>query len=208
MALYLYMAIIEEVKRNKKSYTIVVDGCTLKGCNVEVCYKHGIKVGEMPNDKYRAFLAENEKVNAKTYLYSMIARKARTEKEAKLKLKEKGYSHEAISYAIAKAQEYGFLSDEDFAKNYVEISSRNKGSYRLKQELKQKGVSDELISEALIEIDEDAERKQAEELAMRFLKGKAIDDKTREKLFRYLVSRGYGYDIIKGILRKIGAEID
>ena len=202
------MAIIEEVKRNKKSYTLVVDGCVLKGCDVEVCYKYGIKVGEMSEAHYRAFLSDNEKATAKSYLYSMIARKARTEKEAKQKLKEKGYSLEASNYAINKAKEYGFLSDEDFAKNYVEVSSRNKGSYRLKQELKQKGISDDLIGEALIEMDEDVERAQAEQLAERYLKGKTLDDKTREKLFRYLVSRGYGYDIIKGILRKIGTEIE
>ena len=49
----------------------------------------------------------------------------------------------------------------------------------------------------------------AKVLAVKYVKGKNLEDeKTKEKLFRHLVSRGYSYGIVKKVLKEFGTEID
>ncbi len=202
------MVEIKEIKRNKKSYTLVVGDETLKNVNADVVLSYSLQVGEMDVDKFREFLKENDRQNAKGYLYNMIARKARTTKEARERLYEKGYRKDAVDYAIESVSAYGYLDDGEYAKNYVSNAVRSKGGYRLRRELQLKGVSDESIAEALIEVDSDSEFISAVTLAEKYLKNKdATDVKVKEKLFRYLVSRGYGYDAVKKVMKHVGAEI-
>lgn len=202
------MPVIEEIKRNKSSITLVVDGEKIKGVNIEVAMLHGLRKGEIGAEEYDAFIKDNDKANCKTYVMTMIARKARTEKEIRLKLKEKGFLRPSIEEAIRIAKKYGYISDEDYAKNFVETASSRKGGYRIRQELKAKGVSDEYIEQAVGLITSDDEEQTARTLAERYMRGKTLDDKTREKLFRYLCSRGFSYDIVKTVMRELGTEIE
>lgn len=202
------MVTIKEIKRNKKSYTLVVGEEVLKNINIEVALSYALKEGEMSKEKFREFLKENDRQNAKSYLYNMIARKGRTTKEARDRLYEKGFHKDAVEYAIGVVSSYGYLNDEEYAKNYVSSAIRNKGEYRVKRELQLKGISDENMVDALDLMDSDSEYESAYMLAKKYLKSKDIsDEKVKEKLFRYLVSRGYGYDLVKKVMRTLGAEI-
>ncbi len=203
------MVTIEEIKRGKKSYTIVANGETIKNVNVDVALSYSLQEGEMERQRFNEFLKESDRQNAKAYLYSMIARKARTTKEARDRLYEKGFHKDAVEYAIEAVSSYGYLDDAQYAKNFVENSLRNKGGYRLKKEMQLKGVSEENINEALTEIDDEVERDSAKILGAKYLKGKSLEDeKVREKLFRFLVSRGYSYDTVKSTIKELGVEID
>lgn len=202
------MVTIKEIKRNKKSYTLVVGEEVLKNINIEVALSYALKEGEMSKEKFREFLKENDRQNAKSYLYNMIARKGRTTKEARDRLYEKGFHKDAVEYAIGVVSSYGYLNDEEYAKNYVSSAIRSKGEYRVKRELQLKGISDENMVDALDLMDSDSEYESAYTLAKKYLKSKDIsDEKVKEKLFRYLVSRGYGYDLVKKVMRTLGAEI-
>ncbi len=200
---------IEELKRNKKSYTLTVNGEEVKNVNVEVALSYGIREGEMAEEKYRDFLKENARQNAKAYLYSMVSRKARTVKEARDKLYEKGYHKDAVEYAITTVSSYGYLNDEQYVESYIENALRSKGTFRVKRELKDKGIENHLIENATLEIDVETEESACVRVATKYLKGKSLEDeKTHERLFRHLVSRGYSYEIIKHALRSLSLEID
>lgn len=202
------MVVIKEIKRNKKSYTLVVGEETLKDVNVEVALSYGLKEGEMEEEKFREFLKENDRANAKAYLYNMLSRKNRTVKEARDKLYEKGYHKDAVEYAIEAVSRYGYLDDLEYAKNFVESAMRNKGSYRLRQELKLKGVSEENLTSALENLETETEYIRARELAKKHLGEKDMEDeKVRQRLFRFLVSRGYSYDVVKNVMKELGAEM-
>ncbi len=203
------MVVIEEIKRGKKSYTLVVNGETIKNVNIDVALSYSLQEGEMDGERYKEFIKENARQNAKAYLYSMIARKSRTVKEARDRLYEKGFHKDAVEYAITTVSSYGYLNDEEYAKSFVENSARIKGGYRLRRELQQKGIGEEDMIDALAELDENTEYESAKALAKKYLKGKNLEDeKVREKIFRYLVSRGYSYDTIKKVIRALGVEIE
>lgn len=203
------MVIIEEIKKGKKAYTLMVNGETMKGVNINVALSYALKEGEMEKARFEEFLKDNARENAKEYLYAMVARKARTIKEARERLYAKGFHKDAVEYAIGVVSSYGYLNDEEFAKSFVENGSRSKGSYRLKREMQLKGVSEEDLNVALCELSEEDEYSSAKVLAVKYVKGKNLEDeKTKEKLFRHLVSRGYSYGIVKKVLKEFGAEID
>lgn len=202
------MVIIEEIKRGKKSCTLVVDGQIIKDVNLGVMLSYSIKEGEMEKARFKEFIKENDRERAKSYLYAMVARKARTTKEAREKLYEKGFHKDAVEYAIGIVSSYGYLNDQEFAKTFVENAKRSKGGYRLKKEMQLKGVGEEDIASALSNLDEEGEYESAINLAKKYLKNKDLsDDKVREKLFRYLVSRGYSYGTVKNVIRDLGVEI-
>ena len=82
----------------------------------------------------------------------------------------------------------------------MEQNSQSKGARRVKQELIQRGIK---LSEAeeVSEQERDFSLDNATRLAERYMRGKDCDIKTIVKLQRYLVSRGYDFDIVNSVVR-------
>ena len=101
---------------------------------------------------------------------------------------------------------YNFINDETYAKLFVKEKLRSRGNNNIRFDLQQKGIDSELISKIFYEIDDDVENNIAKELCIKkynILK-KSTDDerKIKEKLFRYLVSRGYDFSLSNGIIKE------
>ena len=101
---------------------------------------------------------------------------------------------------------YNFINDETYAKLFVKEKLKSKGKNKIRFDLQQKGIDSELISKIFYEIDDDVENNIAKELCIKkynILK-KSTDDerKIKEKLFRYLVSRGYDFSLSNGIIKE------
>lgn len=173
--------------------------------NLEAAAVHRIKEGEIDGEELKAFFLLSDKLNAKTALFNMLARAPRTEKEVRLKLKEKGYRKESADYAINLAKDYGYLSDKNYAERFISVNSAARGAFRLKRELKEKGVSSEIITESIAGADLDEEG-AATRIKDKFLAGKELSDKTKERLFRLLASRGFSYDVIKKVMATVGVD--
>ena len=111
----------------------------------------------------------------------------------------KGYSPDVVSNVVDRLKELKYLDDETYARLYVEQNSQSKGEYRLKQELSVKGISKALIDKYCVQ---DGERSvnAAAQLAVKYMKGKPSDVKTLQKLQRYLISRGYGFDTVNQVI--------
>ena len=170
-----------------------------KNINIEALHKFSIKEGDVEKKYFDEFLLENEKQNAKIFLIRSLSRSPKTEKMARQKLHEKGFRKKAIDYAISFALEYGFINDEKYANEYSSASTSNKGEYRIRFEMMQKGLSEEEIENALKKIDEQEYIDAAERLAIKYMKGKEVNKKNYERLCRYLISRGYSFDLVKKI---------
>ena len=131
-----------------------------------------------------------------------LSYRPRSEKEVRDKLKSKKASSEIIEKIITKLKEKKFINDEEFAKLWIESRTRFKPrSLRLiKMELKQKGIDDEIIESGIKkqELGVDSDLEQARRLLAKKVErsfGKLR--MTREKLGRYLASKGFGWDTIK-----------
>lgn len=140
----------------------------------------------------------------------------RSEKEVRDNLAKKksfgrgsGPSEATIELIIKKLKDYKFLDDLEFAKMWVQDRSllKLKPLRVIKFELKQKGITEEIIEQVLSDSKEDEKdlekaKKIIDKKISKYLPAgrqvKGLEkQKIREKLGRFLASRGFDYDTIK-----------
>ncbi|MFZ7102581.1 MAG: regulatory protein RecX [Peptococcaceae bacterium] len=107
-------------------------------------------------------------------------------------LNKKKCNETIISEVIRYLKELGYLNDANFCQLWVEdrLKFKPMGKRRLYHELMQKGVAPELIEDTLSQkVSEEIELNLAVELAGKYLR--TNDHRQYEKLFRFLVRRGF-----------------
>ena len=111
-----------------------------------------------------------------------------------------------INSVIEKLKERKFINDTEFAKWWVDQRTRIKprASRLIKFELKQKGIAKELIDE-VFEKDLSSDLEKAKILAEKRMPRYKNEEpkKVYEKMSRFLVSKGFDYDIIKKVIEKV-----
>jgi len=149
----------------------------------------------------------DELQRAKSSAYRYLSYRQRTVREMIDYLTRKGFEQQSISNVIELLKESGFLNDESFAKAYVDDKTRlnDLGAYRLKAELRKKGIGEELIKETLSDLEPDIEH--LVELIQRKYSSSLTGDKNSTMLdaAAFLQRKGYGYEVIKKVLEKLGS---
>ncbi len=148
--------------------------------------------------------------------YRILSRRARSVKELKEKLKEKGFSESLIDEAVSALKERGYLNDEDFALDFARylLRTRSFGLIRIEEELRKRGIPAGIIKGAVSvlksEIDET-------DLLARSLKGRLrgmdparLDQKGKRRIVQYLYRKGFAlgkiYEILKTKNRETGYD--
>lgn len=146
--------------------------------------------------------------SALNYALWLLGRRDRSVGEIEKRLKDKEYSSEEIKGTIHFLDKKKFLDDTRFAQNYIknQLLIKPQGKYQLKLKLNKKLVPDDIIDKTLEEINEEDERDQMKEAAEKWRKSKykvlsikyqGDKNKIKNSLVRYLISRGFGWDLIK-----------
>ena len=193
--------------KNKTRCSIFLDNAYYCGLELETVMRNRLKIGtEIDEDRLEEIQEESERSRALDTALGFIARSKKTEKQIEEYLAGKGYLPATIDYAKNKLKEYNFVSDSDYAEDYVGTYSRNKGKRLLKLELLHKGVSEKDMETALDNLNDESEN--AARVAGKYMRGK---DRTREnaaKCYRYLVSKGFDYDTAKMVSEKYRTDAD
>ena len=193
---------IEQQKRDKERVNIYIDGVFYCGLNMETIIKHKLKVGlDVEKEFLDNIQLESEKQTALNKAVKYISKTMKTQKQVVDYLKGKGYVFQVINFVLEKLKEYNFVDDETYVNLYIKQGTNSKGKRRLQFELKNKGIDEKLVMEKVAEIETD--RDTALSLGEKFLQRKKIDEKTREKLFRFLSYRGFAVDDIIYVLRTL-----
>ena len=199
-------AITPQVK-DKKRCNIFVDGRFCCGLTLETAVKNRLKVGvNITEEQLADMQLESEKEKALDKALTHISATQKTEKQVRTFLAGKGYLPAVVDYAIEKLRSYNFLNDGQYAETYVECVSKRKGSKLIRMELKGKGISDEEIDGALDKLSPELERETAVALLEKYMRGKTWDKATLQKACRYLLGKGYDYEIVKSALRDYGED--
>ena len=189
------------VKTNK--YKIYVDDEFFATLLDENIVKNHLKSGlEIEEENLKTICFEGQKRVALDGAMKLLGTYPKTEKELKKYLKNKGYTLEVIDYTCEKLKEYKFLDDGSFAEMYIKANKSRKGKRLIGFELKQKGVPEHIISLKL----ENLEEEPCLPIAEKYMKGKPKDEKTKQKLYRFLASKGFGSEGIFSALRQIFKE--
>lgn len=199
---------IEIQKNNKDRVNIYLDGEYAFAINAELVYKENLKVKDDVDIVKLQEVAEKEAyIRCKESAIKIIERSYKTEKEIRDKLKQKGYEEKQINKSIEFLKEYNFLNDNTYAKAFIKDKLTSKGSQKIKYDLIKKGISKDIIEENLIQVDKNEEKEVALNLARKkyesIRKNESDNYKLSGKLYRFLISRGYGYDIVKDVVKEI-----
>ncbi len=200
---------ISENKKNKDRVSIFADDEFLLSCHKELIYKKSLKKGDKVDPNLLLELAkEDEYMKAKDAALRHIERSLKTIHEIEKKLKDKEYSEETISRVISFLGEYNLVDDDKYAEIFFKEKLRTRGAKKARFELSSKGIPKEIVESALENlsssaIEEDSCLKLAEKKYAQLIKRETDPYKLKNKLYTFLMGKGYDYELINSTLRKI-----
>lgn len=199
---------IEVGKRNKERVNIYIDEEYAFSISAELIYKENIKVKDKIDvDSLKKLADEDNYIKCKNTALKTIERTYKSEKELAQKLALKGYDDHIINRTISFMKEYNLLNDNNYATMYVKDKSRNIGKKKIKYSLLQKGIDEEIIESELEKINNDEVKAIVYEMALKkykvFSKRENDNYKLTQKLYRFLMGKGYDYDLIKDVVKSI-----
>lgn len=140
--------------------------------------------------------------NIRNYVVWLLGRREHSEQELRKRLTQRGCDTIEIDDALAYVKEHGFQSDERYASMKVRSDANRRGDRRIRATLKQKGIDKEQIEEKLATLIPETER--AITAVSRF-EGKPLDQKLRQKVWRFLASRGFAGSTISAAVKHLQA---
>ncbi len=197
---------IEPQVKDKNRCSVYVDGVFYCGIKLEVAIKYRLKAGmHIEKQKLDEIQLETEKSQALDKAMTHLSASMKTVKQMRDFLAKKGYTEAVINYVLERLEYHKFVDDYAYCRAYVQSVS-GKGKRALEVDLIKRGADKNAIESALDEIEESGE--EASLILEKYLRGKSVDRQTLYKGFKYLLSKGYGYDTTKTALERYGLDED
>lgn len=197
---------IKPQKKKKDRYSLFVNGKFLMGVYDDLVLEYGLSKGEkITYELINEILYEDLKKKSIRVALSLLSYKQRTVYELSKKLRDKDYDDEIIDITMARLIELGYVNDEQYARDFLEMRKSYAGSYKLKADLYRRGINSEIIDTVLSEIDTD---NQYEELkAMCEKKNNQSEGLTNEKKYNrvmsFLLRKGYNFADVKKAMAEL-----
>lgn len=199
--------IVTGIYKRKGKYEIYLDHEHAFSLTDEGLYKLKLTQGMefVPSESVNAILSEDEILRCKNRAMYIVSVTPKSKKILQSKLREEGFSENAVEQTMYFMQEYDFTDDVELAKSLVRSGVRKNSSTRqIKQKLYEKGISQEDSSRVLDEMEID-EKENALEVAMK--KYRSLKNKSKEEIIkkvRYALSyRAFSYDAMRYAVNEI-----
>ena len=132
----------------------------------------------------------------------LLERMDRTEAQLRAKLQQGFYPEDIIEDAISYVKGFHYLDDARYAWNYVQNQNGKKSRGRIRLELLGKGICKDTVAQAL---EEGYGQGQEQELILKWAKkrnysGKTADLKEKQKIYQFLLRKGFQSDDILHVL--------
>lgn len=200
---------IRKQKYNESRYNIYIDSKFCFSASEEDVIKFTLIINrEFEMEELDEIIKKCEESNAYNYALNILNNKDYTSMDIKNKLKLKQYSNQTIESVLSKLESYGFIDDKKYIAKYVDYSLNIKkaGKNKIIYDLKNKGVKDlDIVS---IEINEEIQHANAYDLALKKIRSLKSNTRIEDKIFRYLLSKGYDFDLVKSVVRNIFKGIE
>lgn len=198
---------IEVQSRNDDRVSVFVDGAFAMGIHKSVAAKHGLTEGQPLTEEREARIDEDESlVQAKQTALNYLAHKPRTEQEVRQRLEREDVAPPIVDDVMARMQDLGYVDDAAYAEDYVRnrFQSKQYGPRRIQNELAKRGI-DRTQAERAVErfFDDHDATAAAWSHAEKRWPTIARDDnpqRRKQKLYRYLVRRGFASDTVYRII--------
>ena len=161
----------------------------------------------VPEALYQKLLNEIVGIRAKKRALFLLEKMDRTEAQLYDKLRQNGYPEECVTAAVEYVKSYHYIDDLRYAKTYVRYHQQKKSRQRLKMDLIQKGVAKHTIEQALEEEFASDEREKIKALLeKKHYDSVRADAKEQQRMYQFLLRRGYKSSDILGVMRLAGSR--
>lgn len=125
--------------------------------------------------------------------------------ELRLKLQRRGYDPEDIEAALARCLELRYLDDSSTALRFARslMEERRLGHRMVVQRLLQRGFARDVAEAAVAGLDASPDSETARcrsAFTKRFGSGEDLDPKKRERAIRFLLQRGFDWDVVRSVI--------
>jgi regulatory protein len=194
--------------RKGKNFLIETDSSdSAVKMHMEIVLFYGIKKhSKFDSVKWQIILEENSMKLARNYALNLLTASFKTEKEIRKKLKTKKFSSAVIEKLIEELKNLALINDKQFAEDYTkDLIRRGFGKKAVRFKLKQKGITDNIIDDIIEKCCDsrtEAEAAQAvfEKRYKLLLKTEKDPYKRREKMYRFLCSKGFSAEVISDLM--------
>ena len=137
----------------------------------------------------------------------LLTRREHSKYEITQKLKQRGFSPEVIEKTISECERFDYISDERTARVLIrQMIRKGYGAKRIRLEMGMKRLRSNSIQRILSEsVSEADEREGAEHILKKHIKKFERENdlkKKKEKIYRFLYSRGFSQEIISQLMKK------
>ena len=185
---------ISAQQKNKDRCNIFIDGEYSFSVSTETVYKFYLKTGkELSEEEITAIKEDGERTSALNRATEYLSKAYKTRQQVKDYLLKRGFSDDAVYYAVSRLTETGYINDSEYARRYFETASKNQGKKLSAYKLMAKGVRKDVIDEAY-EKAAVPSKENAAAVAEKYMRNKEINKENPAKTYRYLIGRGFSYD--------------
>ncbi len=190
-------------KHNKDRVSIFADGKYVFSMDRVDCVLNKLTIGvDITDEDVERLGTEANRSKAMAKAMDVLSRKAVTSRDMSDYLLKKGYDRDIAETVTCELMDLGYIDDEAYARMYVEYAAeRHYGPSKIRYELGRHGVTSDIISLVLEESEDDCIEELARVVMSKYPDCDFDDMKQRQRVTRYLASRGYGFDVIGEVIR-------
>ncbi|MEY5145154.1 MAG: Regulatory protein RecX [Actinomycetota bacterium] len=177
---------------------------------------HGDAAAEAAERQAEKEESGDPRERARTICLNQLSYCARTRAHLESVLLKRGIPTEIAAEVLDRFTELGLINDAEYARTYAQSRQRSRGlsARSIQRELQTKGVSTEDISEAMVDVDDESQRRIAQTLVERKLRGLAgVETQVAtRRLVGMLARKGYSpslaYAVVREVLGAAAVEAD
>jgi len=142
---------------------------------------------------------------------ALLARRGRTEREVRERLRTKGFDQPVIDTALDRLRNAGLINDHSYASDFARslATRRGLGPRAVREQLLRRGVPRPIADDVSAQW-EDPERQtaQARQAAASYLarQGALPRDARRRRLYAFLCRRGFEDEVVREVLSEVVPE--
>lgn len=141
---------------------------------------------------------------AKLRAMNLLQKRTYTEKQLKDKLMEGFYPEVIIENTITYVKSFHYVNDEQYALDYLTYNEGKKSLRQIELDLYRKGITKDIFRQSYLKWQENGGRQDEQEMIRTLLEKKKYsvdsDFKEKQRIFGYLLRKGYSSDMIKKVM--------
>lgn len=142
---------------------------------------------------------------AKLRAMNLLKSRAYTRMQLKDKLIQGGYPEDIANLAIDYVTSYGYVDDEQFAKDFIEYNREKKSKKRICMDLMQKGISEQFFQNAWDSVVGENSNEMEKEQILYWMGKKHFQPQNatfeeKQKMMAFLYRKGFSINNIRNVL--------